>query len=93
MVADVDSSATCDWLLDAQASTLIHGHTHRPANHELGGGLSRMVLSDWDATATPPRAEVLRLHLTQRKGQTHCVTTERLPLSALTALAPQSNAP
>lgn len=88
MVADVDSSATCDWLQDALATTLIHGHTHRPANHELGGGLSRIVLSDWDASATPPRAEVLRLHLIQEQRQTNVVTTERLPLSAVMAEAP-----
>jgi UDP-2,3-diacylglucosamine hydrolase len=40
---------------------LIHGHTHRPGDHALGDGLQRIVLSDWDARARPPRAEVLRL--------------------------------
>lgn len=59
--ADVDTKASCDWLLTARASTLIHGHTHKPADHDLASGLRRVVLSDWDATATPPRAEVLRL--------------------------------
>jgi UDP-2,3-diacylglucosamine hydrolase len=59
--ADVDGAASCDWLQTAQASTLIHGHTHRPADHELATGLRRIVLSDWDASATPPRTEVLRL--------------------------------
>ena len=59
--ADVDGAASCDWLHTAQASTLIHGHTHRPADHELATGLRRIVLSDWDASATPPRTEVLRL--------------------------------
>ena len=59
--ADVDRAASCDWLHTAQASTLIHGHTHRPADHELAKGLRRIVLSDWDARATPPRTEVLRL--------------------------------
>ena len=59
--ADVDRAASCDWLHTAQASTLIHGHTHRPADHELANGLRRIVLSDWDARATPPRTEVLRL--------------------------------
>lgn len=60
---DVDASAARQWLQAADASTLIHGHTHRPAVHDLGGsgGLKRVVLSDWDAQATPPRAEVLRL--------------------------------
>jgi UDP-2,3-diacylglucosamine hydrolase len=58
---DVDAPAARQWLQAAQANTLIHGHTHRPAEHDLGRGLSRVVLSDWDAQAAPPRAEVLRL--------------------------------
>lgn len=61
--ADLDAQASCDWLRMAQASTLIHGHTHQPAEHDLPHGLRRVVLSDWDALATPPRAEVLRLSL------------------------------
>lgn len=59
--ADLDPVATRAALLAAQADTLIHGHTHRPARHELGPGLAREVLSDWDLGAEPPRAEVLRL--------------------------------
>ncbi len=58
---DLDPQASCDWLHSAQASTLIHGHTHQPAEHQLPHGLRRIVLSDWDATATPARAEILRL--------------------------------
>jgi UDP-2,3-diacylglucosamine hydrolase len=59
--ADVDSAAACQWLQAAAAATLIHGHTHKPAAHDLGGGLRRVVLSDWDAQARPPRADALRL--------------------------------
>lgn len=59
--ADVDNAAARQWLQTAGAHTLIHGHTHRPATHDLGQGLQRVVLSDWDADATPPRTEVLRL--------------------------------
>ena len=59
--ADVDSQAAQQLLQQAEALTLIHGHTHKPADHELGKGMKRVVLSDWDAAATPPRAEVLRL--------------------------------
>lgn len=62
---DLDPQASCDWLRTAQASTLIHGHTHKPAEHELPDGLHRIVLSDWDLGAVPPRAEVLRLHVPQ----------------------------
>jgi UDP-2,3-diacylglucosamine hydrolase len=60
---DVDEGAARRALEQAGATTLIHGHTHRPARHELGDGLTREVLSDWDAQATPPRAQVLRLNL------------------------------
>jgi UDP-2,3-diacylglucosamine hydrolase len=59
--ADVDDEAARGWLRSANASTLIHGHTHRPATHDLGDGLQRVVLSDWDISAQPARAQVLRL--------------------------------
>lgn len=59
--ADVDTTAACAWLRSAEAHTLIHGHTHRPGAHPLADGLSRVVLSDWDAAAQPPRADLLRL--------------------------------
>jgi UDP-2,3-diacylglucosamine hydrolase len=59
--ADVCPQAARHLLVDANASTLIHGHTHKPTTHDLGNGLQRVVLSDWDAAATPPRAEVMRL--------------------------------
>lgn len=59
--ADVDGPTARTWLERNRCQTLIHGHTHRPAQHDLGGGLQRVVLSDWDRNAHPPRAEVLRL--------------------------------
>ena len=59
--ADVDTEAARQWLQAAASHTLIHGHTHKPAVHDLGGGYSRVVLSDWDLAAPVPRAEVLRL--------------------------------
>ncbi len=58
---DVNAAAARLWLQAANAPTLIHGHTHHPAVHALGSGLERVVLSDWDAGAQAPRAEVLRL--------------------------------
>ena len=58
---DLDRDA-CLALLDTQgADHMIHGHTHHPAQHALGQGHMRWVLSDWDLQAMPPRAEVLRL--------------------------------
>jgi UDP-2,3-diacylglucosamine hydrolase len=62
------------WLDAAGVATMIHGHTHRPAEHDLGQGRQRIVLSDWDANATPPRLQVLRLTSTGRY--------ERIDLSA-----------
>jgi len=59
--ADVDPDAAREWLHRADARTLIHGHTHRPAEHDLGDGLRRIVLSDWDMAALPPRAQLLCL--------------------------------
>lgn len=57
---DVDANTVRAWLSENGCKLLIHGHTHRPDTHDLGNGLSRMVLSDWEALATPTRLEVLR---------------------------------
>ena len=60
--ADLDTSATLQWLKAADAATLVHGHTHKPACHMLDDhGRRRWVLSDWDAAAHPPRGDVIRL--------------------------------
>jgi UDP-2,3-diacylglucosamine hydrolase len=67
--ADVDTAAARDWLQSADAQVLIHGHTHQPADHDLGQGLRRQVLSDWDGAATPVRAQVLRLSLEHPGGR------------------------
>ena len=58
---DLRTDAVQAWMMANQSQTLIHGHTHRPAVHDLGGDLRRVVLSDWDARAMPARTEVLRL--------------------------------
>ena len=57
---DIDANTARAWLRENDCKLLIHGHTHLPDTHDLGNGLSRMVLSDWEALATPPRLEVLR---------------------------------
>ncbi|WP_457426941.1 UDP-2,3-diacylglucosamine diphosphatase [Roseateles sp. P5_E7] len=61
MATDLDADACRALLTEAGATTMIHGHTHRPANHDLGDGLKRVVLSDWDLDSTPPRGDVTRL--------------------------------
>lgn len=66
-IADVDADLAWRWLAAADAPVMIHGHTHRPDRHlsdrRAGSSpsLERWVMSDWDATAQPPRSQVLRL--------------------------------
>lgn len=89
--ADADPALTRAWLQAARAGRLIHGHTHRPADHLLDGGPiaastaspMRHVLSDWHLDGAAPRAEVLRLSLAQAGDEAQL---QRLPLSR--ALAP-----
>lgn len=71
--ADVDGPAALQWLRAADAPVLVHGHTHKPADHALDATHRRIVLSDWDAGARPPRLEALRLHADGR--------AERVPLA------------
>lgn len=58
--ADVDPAAAMARLREAGATTLVHGHTHRPASDTWPGGFVHHVLSDWDLDHGA-RAEVLRL--------------------------------
>jgi UDP-2,3-diacylglucosamine hydrolase len=58
---DVDTDAALTWMRGAETPTLVHGHTHAPASHELGPGAVRHVLSDWELDGGgAQRAEVLR---------------------------------
>lgn len=82
MLADVDSGAACAALKQAHANTLIHGHTHRPADHAMGGSLRRLVLSDWDANVHPHRASVLRLGATPTPLGEASLHIERLAANA-----------
>lgn len=59
--ADADPAMTQQWMDHAQAQWLIHGHTHQPADHQLPGDRTRIVLSDWHIDAHSHRAEVLRV--------------------------------
>ena len=65
--ADVDDAASIAWLEASNTKTMIHGHTHKPTNHDLGNGFKRVVLTDWDLKAAPARAEVLQLSTTGLK--------------------------
>jgi UDP-2,3-diacylglucosamine hydrolase len=78
--ADVDTQAAIAWLKATDAQVLLHGHTHKPAVHNLGQDLSRWVLSDWHADAKHPRLEVLSWQRQQAANATHGL--QRLPLSS-----------
>lgn len=55
---DVNAQAVSQALAQSGCDVLIHGHTHRPAVHELpvGGRVhQRFVLPDWDYDVTPAR--------------------------------------
>lgn len=61
---DVEDDAVKRLLQETQQTCLIHGHTHRAACHTIQIGASgrmakRYVLSDWDVTAQPARADAL----------------------------------
>ena len=62
---DVDNAAALASLQQYGASMLIHGHTHQPALHTLSATHQRLVLSDWDASATPARAQWLTWEMGQ----------------------------
>ena len=77
--ADVDTQAAIAWLTASGAQVLLHGHTHKPAVHDLGNNLSRWVLSDWHADAEPPRLEVVSWLRQHAQSPTRGLC--RLPLS------------
>jgi UDP-2,3-diacylglucosamine hydrolase len=66
---DVDADTALQWLRAADAEVLVHGHTHKPADHALDAAHGRIVLSDWDAAAAPPRLQALRLHADGRSDR------------------------
>jgi UDP-2,3-diacylglucosamine hydrolase len=80
--ADVDTSAAIALLNACNAKHMIHGHTHRPADHLLAGERKRFVLSDWDLQAHPPRAEIMRL--TQGHGKNQLARIAPESASAIT---------
>lgn len=47
-IMDVAPVAVAAALDEAGADLLVHGHTHRPGIHPLGGGRRRIVLGDWN---------------------------------------------
>jgi UDP-2,3-diacylglucosamine hydrolase len=56
---DLSPAAVAGLLERFQAVGLVHGHTHRPARHDLPAGRWRWVLSDWETE--PPRGRIAAL--------------------------------
>lgn len=46
-IMDVNADTVDAFMREHGVSCLIHGHTHRPADHDLAGGAQRLVLADW----------------------------------------------
>ena len=46
-IMDVTPQEVLKMLDERNLDVMIHGHTHRPAVHELGGNRRRIVLGDW----------------------------------------------
>jgi UDP-2,3-diacylglucosamine hydrolase len=62
-IMDVAPDAIDAALRNAGVATMIHGHTHRPAQHDFmldGAPARRIVLTDWDFDVSPPRGGYLR---------------------------------
>ncbi|WP_343729233.1 UDP-2,3-diacylglucosamine diphosphatase [Duganella sp.] len=53
-IMDVTPQAIADVFAETGTNVMIHGHTHRPALHQVDGK-RRYVLPDWEPDATPPR--------------------------------------
>ncbi len=46
-IMDVNQQAVADSFDRLQVDVIVHGHTHRPAVHQLPSGKTRYVLGDW----------------------------------------------
>ncbi len=65
-IMDVNQEEVLRVLENAQAPLMIHGHTHRPARHQLQtqfGSAERIVLGDWEAQAKFLRSQDHTLQL------------------------------
>jgi UDP-2,3-diacylglucosamine hydrolase len=51
-IMDVNKQTVEQTFADLDIDILIHGHTHRPAIHQLSGARQRIVLGDWQPEAS-----------------------------------------
>jgi UDP-2,3-diacylglucosamine hydrolase len=59
-IMDVNAAAVAEAMQEAEVTRLIHGHTHRPAIHDLqlnGKPAERIVLGDWYAQGSVLRVD------------------------------------
>ena len=64
-IMDVNAHAVTEVMSKHNAQVLIHGHTHRPATHQLNNK-QRIVLGDWDQNGwclTLNAKDLSRIHL------------------------------
>lgn len=62
-ITDVNPEEVARVMAQYKVRTLIHGHTHRPAVHDLGNEKQRIVLGDWDTQGWYIEASVSQLKL------------------------------
>lgn len=62
-ITDVNPEEVARVMAQYKVRTLIHGHTHRPAVHDLGNEKQRIVLGDWDAQGWYIEASASQLKL------------------------------
>ena len=85
-IVDIDRPTAEAWLQAAQASLLIHGHTHQPcyekwSDRGKGNATSqaRLVLSDWHADAKTPRLEMVSLRRSTQHAGALDISRQPLP--------------
>ncbi len=62
-ITDVNPQEVTRVMAQHHVRTLIHGHTHRPAVHNLAGEKQRIVLGDWDTQGWFIKASATQLEL------------------------------
>ncbi len=62
-ITDVNPEEVARVMAQHKVRTLIHGHTHRPAVHDLGNEKQRIVLGDWDTQGWYIQANATELKL------------------------------
>jgi UDP-2,3-diacylglucosamine hydrolase len=56
---DVNADTVSSFMEQFQVAHMLHGHTHKPAVHQIGNNQERWVLSDW--SANPERGDAISM--------------------------------